>query len=127
MVRIAGLQRRIAAGIAVRATSGLLPRTTMDLALRESRVLVDRQSAIFSKQVLPQLREQGIDIVHWSGLSAEEKVNLERVFNKKLFPVLTPLAVDPSHPFPYISGLSLNLAVTGQKPNDEGKIGRAHV
>ena len=119
MVRVAGLQRRIAAGIAIRATSGLLPRTAMDLALRESRVLMERQSAIFSKQVLPQLRDEGIDIVHWSDLSVEEKANLQKVFNKKLFPVLTPLAVDPSHPFPYISGLSLNLAVTGQKPNGE--------
>jgi len=121
MVRVAGLQRRIAAGIAVRSSSGLLPRTTMDLVLRESRTLMERHASIFEKSVLPQLRQEGIDIVRWADLTPDEIAQMRKTFNKKLFPVLTPLAVDPSHPFPYISGLSLNLAVTGQKPDGDEK------
>lgn len=121
MVRVAGLQRRIAAGIAVRSSSGLMPRTTMDLVLRESRALMERHASLFDKNILPELRKQDIDIVRWPDLTKDESVRMNKVFKKQLFPVLTPLAVDPSHPFPYISGLSLNLAVAGQRPEGDEK------
>lgn len=128
MVRVAGLQRRIAAGIAVRSSSGLLPRTSMDLVLRESRSLMERHASVFNKNILPELRKEGIDIIRWNDLTADETVRMRSIFENKLFPVLTPLAVDPSHPFPYISGLSLNLAVTGIKPGgDEAFFARVKV
>ncbi len=128
MVRVAGLQRRIAAGIAIKSSSGLLPRTTMDLVLRESRSLMERHASLFDKNILPELRKQGIDIVRWADLTPDESARMNKIFRKQLFPVLTPLAVDPSHPFPYISGLSLNLAVTGHRPDgDEDFFARVKV
>ena len=116
MVRVAGLKRRIAAGVAVRAASGLLPREQLELLWQGSRELMERHARVFSESVIPDLRDQGIEIVRWSDLDREEQKTCKRLFKDRIFPVLTPLAVDPAHPFPYISGLSLNLAVVVRNP-----------
>ena len=116
MVRVAGLKRRIAAGVAVRAASGLLPREQLEQLWATSRALMERHAKAFNEGVIPQLREQGIEIVRWSELDREEQRTCKRLFKDRIFPVLTPLAVDPAHPFPYISGLSLNLAVVVRNP-----------
>jgi len=116
MVRVAGLKRRIAAGIATRSVSGKLPRETHDGVLVRARALSVEQAQVFHESVLPNLRAEGINIVRWHELSADEQAALSIWFENKVFPVLTPLAVDPSHPFPYISGLSLNLAVVVRNP-----------
>jgi polyphosphate kinase len=116
MVRVAGLKRRIDAGIAVRAASGLMPRDLLERILTGTRALMDRHSACFNDAVLPELRAEGIQILRYHQSSADEQQALREMFADKVFPVLTPLAVDPAHPFPYISGLSLNLAVVVRNP-----------
>ncbi|MFF1817084.1 RNA degradosome polyphosphate kinase [Kribbella sp. NPDC058245] len=121
MVRVAGLKRRIAAGVAVKAASGLLPREVLDRSLSRSRELMDRQADTWRKVVQPALTEQGIDILRWVDLEHSEREEMTRFFRERVFPVLTPLAVDPSHPFPYISGLSLNLAVVVRNPDTGGE------
>ncbi len=111
MVRVAGLKRRIATGLAIRSASGLEPRDLMDQILAASQELVRLHAYVFTSDVRPALEEHGIVILRWDELSEEERAPLGVLFREQVFPVLTPLAVDPSHPFPYISGLSLNLAV----------------
>ncbi len=116
MVRVAGLKRRIDAGIAVRAASGLMPRDLLEMILSRTRGLMNRHAACFNESVLPGLRAEGIEVMRHRNASAEEQRILRELFLDKVFPVLTPLAVDPAHPFPYISGLSLNLAVVVRNP-----------
>ena len=116
MVRVAGLKRRIATGIAVRAASGALPREVHEMILGESRVLQERHAACFQNDVLPSLAKEGIELLRWSELTPAEREQASAFFQDRVFPVLTPLAVDPAHPFPYISGLSLNLAVVVRNP-----------
>jgi polyphosphate kinase len=111
MVRVAGLKRRIATGLAMRSASGLEPREVLDQISLFAHELMGRHAAVFEEQVRPALVEEGITIVRWEELSADEQERLHTMFRDQIFPVLTPLAVDPAHPFPYISGLSLNLAV----------------
>lgn len=122
MVRIAGLKRRIATGIAVRAASGKMPREVHDAVLSESHTLMKRQANCFRDQLIPALREEGIEMVRWADLSADEQRKLGQFFDARVFPVLTPLAVDPAHPFPYISGLSLSLAVTVRNPESNAEL-----
>ena len=117
MVRVAGLKRRIDAGIAVRAASGLMPRDLLELILIRTRLLMDRHAACFGDSVLPGLRAEGIQLLRYHQATDDERALLQRTFAEKVFPVLTPLAVDPAHPFPYISGLSLNLAVVVRNPS----------
>jgi polyphosphate kinase len=111
MVRVAGLKRRIATGIAVRSASGLEPREVLEQISLVAHELMGMHARVYAEQVRPALEEQGVTIVRWDALSDDERGRLHAVFTDRLFPVLTPLAVDPAHPFPYISGLSLNLAV----------------
>ena len=111
MVRVAGLKRRIATGLAVTSPSGLSPAEQLTLISDEAHRLQERQAKLFSEVLEPDLESKGIHLVRWKNLAEEEKASLKAYFNKQIFPVLTPLAVDPAHPFPYISGLSLNLAV----------------
>ena len=111
MVRVAGLKRRIATGLAMRSASGLEPREVLDQISLFAHELMATHAAVFEDQVRPSLVKEGITIVRWEDLVAEEQEGLRTMFRDQIFPVLTPLAVDPAHPFPYISGLSLNLAV----------------
>ncbi len=116
MVRVAGLKRRIATGVAQRSASGLQPREVLDLIWTRSRELMARHAACFQQDVQPELAAQGIELVRWGELTDKEQGRLLTLFRQQIFPVLTPLAVDPAHPFPYISGLSLNLAVVVRNP-----------
>ena len=120
MVRVAGLKRRIATGLGVTSSSGLSPQEVLSEISREGHRLQERHAKVFIDDVKPRLKEAGIRIVRWSALEETEKSALHDYFQKQIFPVLTPLAVDPAHPFPYISGLSLNLAVVVQN-NETGK------
>ncbi len=121
-VRIAGSKRRIEAGIAVRSVSGMLPRELLSAVLSESLRLQKKHSAIFEKEIRPILEKNEIKIVRWSELTEDEKKSLGTLFIEKIFPVLTPLAVDPAHPFPYISGLSLNLAIVINNPKNDSEL-----
>jgi polyphosphate kinase len=116
MVRVAGLKRRIAAGVAVPAASGLMPTEVLELIWSTTRELSERQARVFRDDIVPALSEAGIELVRWDDLDREEQKQSKRLFRDRVFPVLTPLAVDPAHPFPYISGLSLNLAVLLRNP-----------
>ncbi|WP_141015516.1 RNA degradosome polyphosphate kinase [Nocardioides sambongensis] len=122
MVRVAGLKRRIATGLAVRAASGLMPREVLERIWELTSELSHRHASLFRDDVVPALAAQGIELLRWSELEAEEQKTCKSLFKERIFPVLTPLAVDPAHPFPYISGLSLNLAVVVRNP----KTGKEH-
>ena len=119
MVRVAGLKRRIAAGVAMRAASGLLPREVLESIWATTGQLMQRQHKVLHDEILPGLEKEGIQLLRWDELSAEEQDSTHRLFRERVFPVLTPLAVDPAHPFPYISGLSLNLAVVVRNPQTD--------
>ena len=116
MVRVAGLKRRIATGLAVTAASGLSPRQVLEAIAVRAHELTARHAAVFSDNIQPALDGEGITLVRIDQLADTEQDRLHKFFRKQIFPVLTPLAVDPSHPFPYISGLSLNLAVVVRNP-----------
>lgn len=116
MVRVAGLKRRIATGVATRSASGLQPREVLELIWNRSRELMARHAACYQQDVAPALAEEGIHLIRWPDLTEKEQSRLFTLFRQQIFPVLTPLAVDPAHPFPYISGLSLNLAVVVRNP-----------
>jgi polyphosphate kinase len=116
MVRVAGLKRRIATGLAVTAASGMSPRRVLEAISVRAHELAERHARVFADQVQPALVGEGITLVHWEELGEAEQDRLRKYFRKQIFPVLTPLAVDPAHPFPYISGLSLNLAVVVANP-----------
>jgi polyphosphate kinase len=111
MVRVAGLKRRIAAGLAVRSASGLEPAEVLEHLSMVAHQLMTRHAQLFHTDVRPRLVDAGITLVRWDELAPPEQERLQQMFRDQVFPVLTPLAVDPAHPFPYISGLSLNLAV----------------
>ncbi len=116
MVRVAGLKRRIATGLAVPAASGLSPRQVLEAISVRAHELMEEHARTFAEDIQPALAAEGIDILHWEELAESEQQRLRKYFRKQIFPVLTPLAVDPAHPFPYISGLSLNLAVVVRNP-----------
>src|SRR5215216_2706540 len=122
MVRVAGLKRRMAAGMAVRAASGLMPREVLEAIWTRTTEQMRRHAAFFRDDLVPALSADGIDLVRWDDLDREEQKFCKRFFKERVFPVLTPLAVDPAHPFPYISGLSLNMAVLVRNP----KTGKEH-
>jgi len=116
MVRVAGLKRRIQAGVAVAGNTGTPPGELHATLLERTSQLVAAQSTLFQDEIRPQLRAEGIELLQWEELTAAEKDRMRTLFSERIFPVLTPLAVDPSHPFPYISGLSINLAVLLRNP-----------
>src|SRR4051794_39523228 len=116
MVRVAGLKRRIAAGVAVPAASGLLPREVLEQIWRSTSELMERHASLFRDEIVSELAKENIELVRWIDLTRDEQKQCKKLFKERVFPVLTPLAVDPAHPFPYISGLSLNLAVLVRNP-----------
>ncbi len=122
MVRVAGLKRRIATGIAVRAASGKNPREVLEDIWGRAHSLQREHATVFHDEVLPALSRAGIHLLRYDQLTEDERNEMVRFFDAQVFPVLTPLAVDPSHPFPYISGLSLNLAVVVRNPNNGNEL-----
>ena len=116
MVRVAGLKRRIQAGVAVTTITGARPGQLHASILQRTAELAAEQSRLFQQEIRPQLHAEGIEILTWDELTAAEKDRMRTLFGERIFPVLTPLAVDPAHPFPYISGLSVDLAVVLHKP-----------
>jgi polyphosphate kinase len=111
MVRVAGRIRRMAAGLPVEQASGRSPAQILGNTLETAGELTRRHAETFSHSVLPALVREGIEILRWKELEQSEQEALQKLFREQIYPVLTPLVVDPAHPFPYISGLSLSLAV----------------
>ena len=116
MVRVAGLKRRQSTGLSVRSPDGLSIKEQLARIGERTQALVQRHAKCFLTEITPALEAEGIRIVHWDALGGAEQDRLHSYFREQVFPVLTPLAVDPAHPFPYISGLSLNLAVVVRGP-----------
>src|ERR1700731_804115 len=118
MVRVAGLKRRDEMGLSVRSADGLTPREQLRRIGERTQQLASRHARVFLDSVRPALAGEGILIVTWDDLDDDERAELSTYFHEQVFPVLTPLAVDPAHPFPFVSGLSLNLAITVIYPDD---------
>ena len=115
-IRVSGLKEQASAGVGVATPEGMTPREQLR-SIRERVIgLADRAGAVLAEEVLPELDKAGVRVVGWEDLTGRERRELDRVFRDRIFPVLTPLSVDPSHPFPYISSLSLNLAATVRDP-----------
>jgi len=110
-VRVAGLKEQLAVGVRSTGPDGLDQVEQLRAIRARVEELVTRQAAAFTKDIAPALKEAGVEFADWRELDADKQAQLTRVFEDTIFPVLTPLAVDPAHPFPYISNLSLNLAV----------------
>ena len=122
MVRVAGLKRRIDTGIAVTAASGLSPRQQLRAISEQAHRLQEEHAHYVIDHILPDLAKEKIVLLSWDKLTAAEQERLSRYYRQQVFPVLTPLAVDPAHPFPYISGGSINLAVLVENPTS----GKSH-
>ncbi len=115
-VRVSGLQEQVAAGLRGGSPDGMSTVDQLRAIRSQVEELVARESSVFTKEVAPALEEAGIRFANWDDLSDDDRGYLVEVFEERVFPVLTPLAVDPAHPFPYISNLSLNLAVVARDP-----------
>src|ERR1700761_1723744 len=116
MVRVAGRIRRMATGLPVENMTGRAPDQILENTLDMARDLAARHARCYSDQLVPALADSDIEILRWKQLLPDEQVKLQRLFRERIYPVLTPLAVDPAHPFPFISGLTLSLAVTIADP-----------
>ena len=116
MVRVAGLKRRIDSGIAVPSAAGLSPRQQLRAISETAHRLQDEHAHYTIDTILPELEKERIILLTWDKLTSSEQERLSRYYRQQVFPVLTPLAVDPAHPFPYISGGSINLAVIVENP-----------
>jgi polyphosphate kinase len=116
MVRVATLMSKIDNDVTVANVAGYKPKELLTLISTKVNELVDRQSKTLHDEILPELKKHGIEFVKWEQLDETEQTYVAKLFQDRIFPVLTPLAVDPTHPFPYISGLSLNLAVMVKNP-----------
>ena len=121
MVRVASVLRKIENNITTKNSAGLTPQELLAEISRVVRYLTAHQYRIFENEIRPPLNAEGIELITWSDLTSAEKEHLQELFRARIFPVLTPLAVDPSHPFPYISGLSLNLGVRVINPDTREK------
>jgi len=116
MVRVATLMSKLENNVTAANFAGFTPIELMKQVSMRTNELMARQSKVFYEEIEPQLKNAGIEFVDWDQLDETERVYVTKLFHDRIFPVLTPLAVDPSHPFPYISGLSLNLAVMVKNP-----------
>ena len=117
MIRVATLKRKLESGVTKANSAGYSPIELMSEISKKTQSLIQRQSECFQNDIRVKLAEAGISFIKWKEQDDEEKNYINKIFTDRIFPVLTPLAVDPAHPFPYISGLSLNLAVLVRKPD----------
>jgi polyphosphate kinase len=122
MIRVASVKRKIDSGLFKANSAGFSPQELIKEISKKTQKLIDRQSICFQESIQPELARHGIEITTWDLLSSDEKKYVSKIFTDRIFPVLTPLAVDPSHPFPYISGLSLNLAVLVKRPDTQEEL-----
>ncbi|HBU04522.1 MAG TPA: polyphosphate kinase 1 [Acidimicrobiaceae bacterium] len=121
-VRVSGLRDQQAAGISTPASDGRLPAEQLALVRDIVTDLVAEQERVLVHEIMPALREQGIELSAWHDLDDDDQAGLSERFRDRIFPVLTPLAVDLGQPFPYVSDLSLNLAVVVRDPRDEREL-----
>jgi polyphosphate kinase len=118
MIRVSGLKEELAQGITDVSADGTSPAEQLGQIRQQVLKLVAEQARILREDILPQLDKAGVQFVSYDSLSRHEKENLKDYFIEKVFPILTPLAVDPSHPFPYISPLSVNIGLMVEAPKE---------
>ena len=118
MVRVASLKAKIERGVTTPNSAGYTPKELLKIVLQRTQELVQVQAERFRDVIIPELREHGIEFLKINELTQDERDQLKDYYNKRIFPVLTPLVVDPSHPFPYISGLSLNIGINIESSED---------
>ena len=118
MVRVASLKAKIERGVTTPNSAGYTPKELLKIVLQRTQELVQVQAERFRDVIIPELREHGIEFLKITELTQDERDHLKDYYNKRIFPVLTPLVVDPSHPFPYISGLSLNIGINIESSDD---------
>jgi len=118
MVRVASLKAKIDRGVTTPNSAGYTPKELLKIVLKRTQELVQIQAERFKDVIIPELREHGIEFLKINELTQDERDHLKDYYNKRIFPVLTPLVVDPSHPFPYISGLSLNVGINIESSED---------
>jgi polyphosphate kinase len=121
-VRVAGLQDQVAAGIGTRSPDGRTLTEQLGAIRQGVRELHGRAERVFADEMVPALAAEGIRICGWDELDGADRAALRSAFEERIYPVLTPLAVDPTHPFPYVSNLSLNLGVLVRRPGDEREV-----
>ena len=119
MIRVSGLKEESEQSVSVLSLDGLTPEQQLEKLRERILKLVEQHAKCLSEYILPQLKTEGLEVATFNSLTRYEKQNIEEYFNEKVFPILTPLAVDPSHPFPYISPSSLNIGLMVKAP--EGK------
>lgn len=128
MVRVSGLQSQVAAGVEVLSVDGMSPRAQLDAIRNRVGPLVDQAQRCLLDDILPALEGHGVTLVHYDGLSKRDQKWADEVYERRIYPILTPLAVGPTHPFPFISNLSLNLAMRVRNPDDgETRLARVKV
>jgi polyphosphate kinase len=127
MIRLSGIREQVKAGISDRSPDGMTPTEEITAIRKRVRDLLEEQSSFFGKNLCPELSKHGIKLADYSDLTSEQKRAAREYFERMVFPVCTPLAVDPGHPFPHISNLSLNLAVELQAPSGQRHFARVKV
>jgi polyphosphate kinase len=127
MIRVSGLQQQISAGLEVLSMDGTSPRSQLQQIYERIGPLLNRASRCLREELIPQLLEQGFEVVRYKQLSSEEKEKWDHWYLENVHPILTPLAVSPTHPFPFISNLSLNLALFVRSPTGEERLARVKV
>ncbi len=127
MIRVSGLREQIAAGVAETPPDGLTPSQELTAIRKRLLPMLETQSRCLHEDILPKLREHKIDVTAYDSLPEKHKRALRSFFESEVFPVLTPLAVDPGRPFPFISNLSLNLAILLQNHNQQQRFARLKV
>jgi polyphosphate kinase len=127
MIRVSGLKQQVEAGVEVLSADGMSPRAQLLRISEALRPILELSQRCLHEQLLPQLAKAGVQVVHYSELKPEEKARWDRWYERKVHPVLTPLAVGPAHPFPWISNLSLNLALSVRSAQGEQRLARVKV
>ncbi|MGA7839247.1 MAG: polyphosphate kinase 1 [Ignavibacteriaceae bacterium] len=127
MIRIAGIKEQIAANILEPSIDGLTPIAQLQKIEKALQPMLKTIMELWSNQIIPELKKNKISICSYDELNDNEKLILKNYFKKEIYPVLTPLAFDPGRPFPYISNLSLSLAILVKRPNGESHFGRVKV
>lgn len=125
-VRVVSLEDKVAAGVQTPSIDGVRPKQQLQAIRQRVIELVERQDRLVLDSLVPELSRAGISIVRFSELASEDRIKLESYFAENVYPILTPLAVDPGHPFPMISNLSLNIAVT-VKDESSGEVRSARI
>ena len=126
-VRVAGLKSQVAVGFTERTADGMTPEQQLQAIAAVVRELQRQHDACLLEEIVPALKEAGVRVLDMDSVTPEEREYLSQYFERSVFPVLTPLAVDPAHPFPYISNLSLSLAVVLRGPDGEERFARVKV